>query len=128
MRIRLATLAVLSALAPTATLAEGSYTTRIEPRAYYGATVTIEQGVRVWRPLPPVRHMIINPDHGTSLSLGFTDVRETRTNHNHNYNYNDGDRVYGYGGGIGYTDGARKHDRHNKRPVQGGLRPLQPKH
>lgn len=125
MRIRLAALALAATLAaPAAAIAGESYTTRIEPRAYYGATVTIEQGVRVWRPLPPVRHMIINPDHGTSLSLNHTDVRETRTNHNYNYNYNysGGDRGYGYGygGGIGFPQGERKHDR---RPNVGGLGP-----
>ena len=28
-------------------------TTRIETRPFYGATVTLEEGVRVFRPLPP---------------------------------------------------------------------------
>ena len=37
---------------PPAALAEEAYTTRIEPRPFYGATVTIEHGVRVFRPLP----------------------------------------------------------------------------
>lgn len=103
--VLLAALAVISI--PAAALAE-SFTTRIEPRAYYGGTVTIEQGVRVWRPLPPVRQMIINPDHGTALSLGFTDVRETRTNTNHNYNYGAGAPGYGYAGGVGFPEGSRR--------------------
>ena len=36
-------------------------TTRIEPRPFYGATVTIEAGVRVFRPLPPHDRIIIDP-------------------------------------------------------------------
>jgi hypothetical protein len=36
-------------------------TTRIEPRPFYGATVTIEAGVRVFRPLPPHDRVIIDP-------------------------------------------------------------------
>lgn len=50
--------------------AGGSHTTRIETKPYYGATVTLEAGkVRVWRPLPPTRHMIINPDGAAPLYL-----------------------------------------------------------
>jgi hypothetical protein len=56
-------------------LAQEAHTTRIEPRPYYGATVTLEAGVRVFRPLPPVRHVIINPDPRTSLKLGFNETR-----------------------------------------------------
>ena len=40
--------------------AEG-YTTRIETRPFYGAVVTLEEGVRVFRPLPVERQVIINP-------------------------------------------------------------------
>ena len=36
-------------------------TTRIEPRPFYGAIVTREAGVRVFRPLPPHDRIIINP-------------------------------------------------------------------
>lgn len=39
-------------------------TTRVEPRPFYGATVTLEKGVRVWRPLPPHREIIIDPTMG----------------------------------------------------------------
>ena len=43
-------------------------TTRIEPRPFYGATVTIEDGVRVFRPLPPHdRIIIVNPGGTTPL-------------------------------------------------------------
>lgn len=55
------TLAALGAFIGTAQ-AEPAHTTRIEPRPVYGATVTVEHGVRVWRPIPPTTHFIINPD------------------------------------------------------------------
>src|SRR5262245_58810905 len=63
---------------PLAAASAESFTTRIEPRPYYGSVVTVEQGVRVWRPIPPPRHMIINPT-GSPVSLNLTDVRETST-------------------------------------------------
>ena len=44
-------------------------TTRIETRPVYGATVTIEHGVRVYRPVPPTNHLIVNPE-GAPLVLG----------------------------------------------------------
>ena len=55
--------------------AEGAYTTRIEPRAVYGATVSIEEGVRVFRPLPTEQHVIVNPGGLAPLSLGYYDPR-----------------------------------------------------
>jgi hypothetical protein len=55
-------------LAPAA-LAEAPHTTRIETRPYYGAVVTIEHGVRVYRPVPPTQHLIVNPDGTTPLQL-----------------------------------------------------------
>ena len=50
-------------------LAEPAHTTRIETRPYYGAVVTIEHGVRVYRPVPPTQHLIVNPDGATPLQL-----------------------------------------------------------
>ena len=80
---RLASLAVAAGLVAAAVLpaSADSYTTRIEPRPFYGATVTLEEGVRVFRPLPPTRHMIINPQGRTPLNLTVEDVRvhEERT-------------------------------------------------
>lgn len=75
-----------------------SFTTRIEPRAFYGATVTIEEGVRVFRPLPSQRQVIINPGGVTPLSLGYSENRVYEESHN--YNYGEGsvavpDRSYG---------------------------------
>jgi len=52
-----------------------SYTTRIEPRPFYGATVTLEEGVRVFRPLPRHDRVIINPGHGTPLHVEVGDPR-----------------------------------------------------
>jgi hypothetical protein len=57
-------------LSGASAFAQDSYTTRIETRPVYGATQTIENGVRVTRPLPPVRHVIINPGSLTPLNIG----------------------------------------------------------
>jgi hypothetical protein len=66
---------VAGTLGASATVASAqSYTTRIEPRPFYGATITLEEGVRVIRPLPPERQVIINPSK-VPLSLGFNDTR-----------------------------------------------------
>lgn len=53
--------------------AQDSHTTRIEETNAYGATVTIEEGVRVFRPLPADRHVIVNPGGRTPLSLNYYD-------------------------------------------------------
>lgn len=58
-----------------------SATTRIEPRPFYGATVTLEEGVRVFRPLPPHDRIIIVPrgvgpvniDVGTGMRRYYVD-------------------------------------------------------
>jgi len=52
--------------------AADGFTTRIETRPFYGAVTTIEHGVRVIRPLPPDRYVIINPNR-TPLSLSFSE-------------------------------------------------------
>jgi hypothetical protein len=48
-----------SALGPAA--AGDAYTTRYETRPVYGAVVTVEHGVRVYRPIPPTRYLIVDP-------------------------------------------------------------------
>ncbi len=55
-------------------------TTRIETRPFYGATVTLEAGVRVFRPLPRHDRVIINPGGRTPLSLGYYESRNTSYN------------------------------------------------
>ena len=91
------------------------YTTRIETRPYYGATVTVEHGVRVFRGLPPTRHMIINPHGQTPLNLGIQDTRilEKSESHNHYYDHSsDAAPVYG---GVGYGYVGRDFRRGGKR-------------
>lgn len=56
-------------LVASATAALAQQTTRIETRPYYGAVVTIEHGVRVYRPVPPTTHLIVNPDGATPLEI-----------------------------------------------------------
>jgi hypothetical protein len=55
-------LAAVAAALVAPAQAETAYTTRIETRPVYGATVTIEHGVRVYRPVPPTDRLIVNPD------------------------------------------------------------------
>jgi hypothetical protein len=55
-----------------------SVTTRIEPRPFYGATVTLEEGVRVFRPLPPHDRVIINPGNATPITIDIGDARSRR--------------------------------------------------
>ncbi len=80
-----------SAFVPTVS-AQGAYTTRIEPRPVYGAIITIEEGVRVFRPLPPERHVIVNPGGATPLQLSVSETRVyqesnsySRNSHVHRY-------------------------------------------
>lgn len=107
-----ATAAALSALPA---IAGEAYTTRIEPHGFYGATVSMEQGVRVFRPLPPVRHVVVNPGGATPLNLSFSDVRVNEQRTSHNYNYNEGGPVaygdgrYGLGGFYGGYGGYGRH-------------------
>ena len=65
--------------AASAAFAEGL--TRIETRPFYGATVTLEEGVRVFRPLPRHERVIINPNGQTPLSLSFNETREYSFHH-----------------------------------------------
>lgn len=79
----LLTIATLGAAALPAVAAD-SVTTRIEPRPYYGAVVTVENGVRVYRPLPHHDRVIINPSNAP-IYLGIND-RPAITNQNVNGN------------------------------------------
>lgn len=82
MRIALlAAAAIFASMAPAA--AQDTRTTRIETRPFYGATVTIEEGVRVFRSLPPHDRIVINPGGRTSLNLSLEEHRST----SHNYHY-----------------------------------------
>jgi hypothetical protein len=64
--MRFLTLGLVVVFAPAALAQQ---TTRIENRPYYGAVVTIEHGVRVYRPVPPTTHLIVNPDGTTPLQI-----------------------------------------------------------
>jgi glutaredoxin len=104
-------LLIAGAAAPS--FAGDATTTRIEPRPFYGATVTLEAGVRVFRPLPPTKRVIINPN-GTPLNLSQTDVdvdvdvKETRNVYHHG-NSHQRTAPYVVYGGIGtYARGFRR--------------------
>jgi len=65
-------------LALTGAASADGFTARIVTQPYYGAVTTVEHGVRVIRPLPPERYVIVNPNR-TPLALNF--------NENHVYDY-----------------------------------------
>ena len=117
------TAALISTLAMSTGAAAQGYTTRIEPRPFYGAVVTLEEGVRVIRPLPPERQVIINPDNRTPLSLGFNDTHVYENRVQRNYNYNAGpDNAQGgafYGTTGGFGRGFGKHDQKSRRGIGG---------
>lgn len=116
-------LAAVALALPSAALAEAT-TTRIETHAYYGATVTLEQGVRVFRPLPPHSKVIINPGGLTPIHLGVEESRST--SHNHYYDNRAGSSHPGAGSHPGVYGGY-------PAPVHGhgphyGVRRYAPKH
>lgn len=97
-------------MATTSVAADTPSTTRIETRPFYGATVTLEEGVRVFRPLPPHDRIIINPNGRTPLNLSY----EERRSVSHNYHYGSGyvpDNAAAYAGvgALGSSKPIRKH-------------------
>lgn len=120
--IRAGLMAAFAATLSSPAAANDAYTTRIEPQPYYGATVTIEAGVRVFRPLPPTRQVIISPGLRTPLSLGFNDTRviEESTSRNYYYDYSgNGGNGGGYGSFAG-SHGSRRHNGHHGHAPMGG--------
>ncbi len=65
-------------LLPSVVVAGEPRTTRVETRPFYGATVTLEEGVRVFRPLPPHERVIINPGGRTPLTINVDEHRQYR--------------------------------------------------
>lgn len=100
-------------------------TTRIETRPFYGAVVTMEEGVRVFRPLPPTERVIVNPNGATPLSLGFNETYVTERNYNYNYTEGSdnsgsgGDIIGGFWGGYGGWGGYGRNGRHGHHSGRG---------
>ena len=70
-RILLAAALVLTAASGRAA-GDDARTTRLETAPVNGgARITIEEGVRVFRPLPSEQHVIVNPEGRTPLSLDY---------------------------------------------------------
>jgi hypothetical protein len=112
---RLAPVLGLLLLVPAAPARADAVTTRIETRPYYGAIVTIEQGVRVWRALPPHDRIIIVPEGAKNVKVHIHAGGEQKAaapvtmNSNVNINqsqHNDGHGGYGHGG---YGHGGDRH-------------------
>jgi hypothetical protein len=87
--------------------ATDAHTTRIETRRIYGATVTVEHGVRVYRPLPADHHVIINPGR-VPLKLTFNTVTERQSVGGAPVAANGEPGHYGYGA-LAYGGGGRRH-------------------
>ena len=116
--------AVAAVALASAALPATAGTTRIETRPFYGAVVTIEEGVRVFRPLPNTERVIINPGGATPLSLGFNETTVNERRYNYNYNYTDGTPQrtnYGVGGFYGYGYKGRRHHNGSVQRYGGGL-------
>ncbi|MBN9282449.1 MAG: hypothetical protein J0H37_09385 [Hyphomicrobium denitrificans] len=80
-------------LAMTGAASADGFTARIVTQPYYGAVTTLEHGVRVIRPLPPERYVIVNPNR-TPLALSF--------NENNVYDYSS--NATSSGGDLGVVD------------------------
>lgn len=116
-------LIALALLLVGASAADAASLTRIETRPFYGATVTIEEGVRVFRPLPPHKHIIINPDGKTPLNLTFEERNVTVHQYQYSVDAEPGDAGYGYGGSFGYIPGrfhGHRGVRHRRHQHMGG--------
>lgn len=115
-------LSALALLLAGASAVSAASLTRIETRPFYGATVTIEEGVRVFRPLPPHKHIIINPDGKTPLNLTIEERNVTVHQYQYSVAAEPGDDAARYGGSLGYAPG--RFDRHRgvraPRHRQGG--------
>lgn len=94
MSYRVLAVGVAASLAAGASAAFAqSSTIRIEPRPVYGATVTLEEGVRVYRPLPADRYVIVNPN-GTPVNLGLAEMNVIETRRSFSKSVNE-HRYYG---------------------------------
>lgn len=104
-------------LLPVSAIASDATTTRIETRPFYGATVTLEAGVRVFRPLPPHSKVVINPGGRTPVSLGFEENRWISHSTSTNYNYNYDRSPAADDGSVGgfFTDGDKRRRPHRRR-------------
>jgi hypothetical protein len=126
-------LALSFATFSTAALAD-AVTTRIETRPYYGAIVTIEQGVRVWRALPPHDRIIIVPESAKNVRVNIdasSHKHQAPPSVSNNVNINNSGNVESggaYGIPLGY--GARPHHGGYNRGHQGrtGAFPGAPRH
>lgn len=122
--MRVLTLGILTSMSlgfASLPAAADSYTTRIEPRPFYGATVTLEEGVRVFRPLPPHNRVIINPGNKTPVYLGYEERQIHSYNQNYNYNYDADARHYEGNSGAYLPNGRHHAPKHRHHGRVGGV-------
>jgi hypothetical protein len=115
----LASLCLLLASVPAANAAS---LTRIETRPVYGAAiVTEEAGVTVYRPLPPLRYLILNPEGRTPLNLTIEDRNVFVQHHYYGVPSADGvEIVGGYSAGLPRVYHGKRRHRHVHRSRPGG--------
>ena len=110
--MRYSTLSLLVAALLMSAAAQAQTTTRIETRPFYGATVTLEEGVRVFRPLPSHDRVIIDPGGATPLNLTFEERRSVSHTHNAQVYASGGDAYASgngvYSGGYGHRGGVHQ--------------------
>jgi hypothetical protein len=118
--------AAIAAFGPGSAQAYDGGLVRIEPRPYYGAVVTMEQGVRVYRPLPTQNLMIINPNR-TPVSLSFSRTIEHKAaegggghGQSSSQESEGGSRYGGISGGFGNYTGTSPQANGN-RGAGGGI-------
>ena len=117
----LASIFVSGLLGLGAAAAGDSKTVRVAPVAHYGAIVSQESGVRIFRPLPPTTHMIVNPNK-TPLHLTFKDV--TKNIYRSTPIYDEDGSAYSGRYLLGSFAGFGSHRRHRARMHRRGLRKL----
>ena len=98
-KLNRAALATVASLGLAVPMANAQSLTRVETHGFYGATVTVEEGVRVFRPLPSTGHMIINPDGRTPVSLNISESV-------HHYVGPNGGGIAGGGGAVAGAHGG----------------------
>lgn len=120
-----ASLAAMCLLAASAAAATATSLVRIETQPVNGAAIiTEEAGVRVIRPLPTLRYLILNPDGRTPLNLTIED-RHIVVQHHHYGTVTDEtvretQYLGGYGVGLPRVHRGDRDRRHVRRLRPGG--------
>jgi hypothetical protein len=112
-------------LAVSAAPAVAQKTTRITHDGYYSYTITVENGLRVWRPLTASDRVIVNPDGKTPLKLTFSEHRhKVISRHYHTHRYDAGAAPSHVSGPATYFYGHRQPHRRGHHGLRGAYKPV----